>query len=282
MKRLSKKNIAIIGGYFLFSIILFVFFVILLFPREELGDRIIYEIENRTPFIIKFKERRWGFPLKLIFEDILLYQDSRGKNNPITHLDQLTITLPLKDMISLRPVSILEGTAYGGSINGVITSDRTLTAEWRDIELANIEKIRELPAALSGKVRGKLLMKFDQKTPGGNIRFLINNGRIAKINVMGLSLPEIKIKEFQGAIKIKNTTLSLENVRFYSEDFKGSIDGTISLKREKINLTFLLSIGEKMRKNYQPFLAFIEKSKDKKGNYKIRLKGNLYSPSVEL
>jgi len=157
-------------------------------------------------------------------------------------------------------------------------------AHWSNIDISRVERLKEIPAEFSGRLSGDLLVRLVNNTPEGQIRFAIKGGKLGKIKVMGFSLPDIPVEELLGGLDIKGSSLSLKDVHFENSHMKGTIEGSIQLKSGSeggsLNLSIHFTVGEKMKKEYQTLLSFLERSKDREGYYTIQIKGNLEKPTV--
>lgn len=289
MRRFIKKNYKYIIGYFLFCIGAFLLFFYLLFPRDVLISRIIYEVEKGTSTEINTTSDSWTFPLGLTFKGMRFIRKNTSGDNTLAYLDKLSIQIPVKGILSFSPVSIVTADIYGGSAKGLITlrsTNRIIKTDWNNIDLQRIDKIREIPAEISGKVNGNLVMRFNNNVPEGQIRLLLKDGKLAKIKVMGFALPELPVEEMQGVIDIKGNDLSLEDVRFKNNDIKGTIKGKIQFQPDKgtgdMDISIRFAVGDKIKKDYQGLLSLIERSKDREGYYTLKIKGDIKKPAVSI
>ena len=286
---LIRKNIKSIIAYTLFSLVVFILFLFLLFPREEIKSRLIYEIEKGTATEIKTKGDEWIFPLGLAFRGMEFTKKGETTTHTLAHIDRLTLDVPVKGILSLSPMSVLTADVYGGSAKGLITlrrDNRIMQANWTNVDLSRIDPIREIPAEIAGRVSGDLVLSLTNNMPEGQIRLLIKGGKLGKIKVMGFALPDIPVDELQGGIHIKGYTLSLKDIHFKHSDIKGTIKGDIQFQSEKgpgnLNISIRFALGEKLKKEYQGLLTLIERSKDREGYYTLRIKGNLQKPAFTI
>lgn len=287
ISRFIRLNIKHIAGYFLFSLAAFILFFYLLFPREAIKARILYEIERGTATEIKTGGVEWVFPLGLVFRDIVFTKRIGNTGQPLGRIDRLAIEVPLKSIVSLSPVSTLNANIYGGSAKGLITlrgDNRIVKADWINVDISRVEAIKDIPAQFTGKLSGDLVVRLTGNAPEGQIRFAVKRGNLGKIKVMGIGLPDIPVEEFQGIIDMKGPSLSLKDVYFKNSDMKGTVQGDIQLQSGSgtgnLNLSIRFTVGEKMRKDYQGLLSFLERAKDREGYYTVRIKGDPKKPTV--
>lgn len=286
--RSIRKNIKSIIAYTLFSFLVFILFLFLLFPREEIKSRLLYEIEKGTATEIKSKRDQWVFPFGLSFEG-MEFKTTGGAAHTLAHLDRLTLDVPVKGLLSLSPVSVLTADLYGGTARGLMTLRRNNTimqANWTNVDLSRIDPLKEIPAEISGRASGDLVLSLINNMPEGQVRLLIKGGKLGKIKVMGFPLPDIPVDELQGGIDIKGYSLALKDIHFKNSDMKGTIKGDIQLRSEKgpgtLNISIRFSLGDKLKKEYQGLLSLIERSKDREGYYTLQIKGDLQKPSFTL
>ncbi len=282
-----RKNIRVIIGYTLFCLSAFVLFFIILFPRDAIKKRIIYEIEKGTATEIRISGDKWLFPVGLKFTGMELRNRVAIENPLIARIDNIGIDIPLGSIASLSPVSNVSAALYGGTFRGTMTmrsNNRLLQADWTNIDVSRVERLKTVPVTLEGKVSGDMVLRLAGNKPEGQIRILIRDGKFGKLKVMGFTLPEIPLDELNGTVDIKDNTLSLKELRFKNSDMKGSITGNVILasgsEKGNLDLAIRFSVGEKMKAQYQGLLSFISQTKDREGYYTIHIKGDPAKPGI--
>lgn len=284
-----KRNFRGIIFYTLFCLAAFILFFIILFPRDTIRKRIIYEIEKATATDIRSSGYNWRFPAGLRFTGMELRKRGAVTAHPIVRIDNLGVEIPLGGIASLSPVSNVSASLYGGTVRGTITvrsSNRLLKADWSNIDLSRVDILKTVPVTLEGKANGDLVLRLAGNRPEGQIRILIRDGKFGKLRVMGFAIPEIPLDEINGTVDIKENTLSLKEIRFKNSDIKGSITGSVKLasgsEQGNLDLAIRFSVGEKMKAQYQGILSFISSTRDREGYYTLHIKGDPAKPTVGL
>lgn len=284
--RFIRRNIKVIVGYTLFCLAAFVLFFIILFPREAIKKRIIYEIELVTETDIRTSGDKWLFPVGLKFTGMELRNRGAVDNPLVARIDNIGVDIPLGSITSLSPVSNISAALYGGTVKGTMTlrnNNRLIQADWANIDMSRVEKLKTL-VMIEGKVSGDMVLRLASNQPEGQIRILLRDGKFDKLKVMGFTLPETPIDELNGIVDIKDNTLALKEIRFKNNDIKGSITGTFKLasgsEKGNLDLAIRFSVSEKMKAQYQDFLSFISQTKDREGYYTLRIKGDPAKPTV--
>ena len=282
-----RKNIKVIIGYTLFCMTAFVLFFIILFPREAIKKRIIYEIELGTATEIRTSGDKWLFPVGLKFTGMELRNRGAVDNPLLARIDNIGIDIPLGSITSLSPVSNVSAALYGGTVKGTMTlrsNNRLIQADWANIDMSRVERLKSVPVTIEGKVSGNMVLRLAANQPEGQIRILIRDGKFGKLKVMGFTLPEIPVDELNGTVDIKDNTIALKELRFKNSDMKGSITGSFKLasgsEKGNLDLAIRFSVSEKMKAQYQDFLSFISQTKDREGYYTLRIKGDPAKPSI--
>ena len=282
-----RKNIRVIIGYALFCLSAFVLFFIILFPRDAIKKRIIYEIEKGTATEIRTSGDKWLFPAGIKFTGMELRNRGVVDNPLLARIDIIGIDIPLGSIASLSPVSNISASLYGGTVKGTMTmrsSNRLLQADWTNIDVSRVERLKSVPMTLEGKVSGDMVLRLAGNKPEGQIRILIRDGKFGKLKVMGFTLPEIPVDELNGTVDIKDNTIALKELRFKNSDMKGSITGNVILasgsEKGNLDLAIRFSVGEKMKAQYQGILSFISSTKDREGYYTVHIKGDPAKPTV--
>ena len=282
-----RKNIRVIIGYTLFCLSAFVLFFIILFPRDAIKKRIIYEIEKGTATEIRTSGDKWLFPAGVKFTGMELRRPGVVDSALLARIDIVGIDIPLGSIASLSPVSNISASLYGGTVKGAMTmrsSNRLLQADWTNIDVSRVERLKTVPVTLEGKVSGDMVLRLAGNKPEGQIRILIRDGKFGKLKVMGFTLPEIPVDELNGTVDIKDNTIALKELRFKNSDMKGSITGNVILasgsEKGNLDLAIRFSVGEKMKAQYQGLLSFISQTKDREGYYTIHIKGDPAKPGI--
>ena len=282
-----RKNIRVIIGYTLFCLSAFVLFFIILFPRDAIKKRIIYEIEKGTATEIRTSGDKWLFPAGVKFTGMELRRPGVVDSALLARIDIVGIDIPLGSIASLSPVSNISASLYGGTVKGTMTmrsSNRLLQADWTNIDVSRVERLKTVPVTLEGKVSGDMVLRLAGNKPAGQIRILIRDGKFGKLKIMGFTLPEIPVDELNGTVDIKDNTLELKDIRFKNSDMKGSITGNVILasgsEKGNLDLAIRFSVGEKMKAQYQGLLSFISQTKDREGYYTIHIKGDPAKPGI--
>ena len=282
-----RKNIRVIIGYTLFCLSAFVLFFIILFPRDAIKKRIIYEIEKGTATEIRTSGDKWLFPAGVKFTGMELRRPGVVDSALLARIDIVGIDIPLGSIASLSPVSNISASLYGGTVKGTMTmrsSNRLLQADWTNIDVSRVERLKTVPVTLEGKVSGDMVLRLAGNKPEGQIRILIRDGKFGKLKVMGFTLPEIPVDELNGTVDIKDNTITLKELRFKNSDMKGSITGNVILasgsEKGNLDLAIRFSVGEKMKAQYQGLLSFISQTKDREGYYTIHIKGDPAKPGI--
>lgn len=282
-----RKNIRVIIGYTLFCLSAFVLFFIILFPRDAIKKRIIYEIEKGTATEIRTSGDKWLFPAGIKFTGMELRNRGVVDNPLFARIDIVGVEVPLGSIASLSPVSNISASVYGGTVKGTMTmrsNNRLLQADWTNIDISRVERLRSLQVTIEGKVSGDMVLRLAENKPEGQIRILIRDGKFGKLKIMGFSLPEIPVDELNGTVDIKDNTLALKEIRFKNSDMKGSITGSFKpasgSEKGNLDLAIRFSVGEKMKAQYQDLLSFISSTKDREGYYTLKIKGDPAKPIV--
>ncbi len=282
-----RKNIKVAIGYTLFCLAAFVLFFIILFPQEAIKKRIIYEIELGTETEIRTSGDKWLFPVGLKFTGMEFRNWGPGDNKLLARIDNIGIDIPLGSITTLSPVSNITASLYGGTVKGTMTlrsSNRLIKADWTNIDMSRVDRLKSVPVRIEGKASGDILLKLAANQPEGQIRILIRDGKLGNLKVMGFTLPEIPVDELNGTVDIKDNTLSLKDIRFKNNDIKGSITGTFKpesvSEKGNLDLAIRFSVGEKMKAQYQGILSFISQTRDREGYYTLRIKGDPKKPSI--
>lgn len=282
-----RKNIRVILGYSVFCLAAFILFFAMLFPRDAVRKRILYEIGKGTATEVRTSGDRWVFPAGFKFTGMELRSRGPVDNPAAVRIDNVAIEIPIGSIASLSPVSNFSAALYGGTFRGTMTmrsSNRLLKADWANIDISRVDRLKSVPVTLEGKVSGDMVLRLDRNTPEGQIRILVRNGKLGRLKVMGFSIPDIPLDELNGTVDIRDSILSLKDLRFKNSDMKGSVTGVVRLasggEQGSLDLAIRFSVGEKMKAQYQGMLSFISSTRDREGYYTLHIKGNPSKPTA--
>lgn len=235
-----KKNKWI--WYCLYSVILVLFFLYILFPSKDIGDYFIRSVQNISPdFNIDFEKISPVFPPGLKFKNVRIFK----KNSP-------EIAVFQSKQISVKPklLSCIKGdTRYTfnaklneGRITGSIQSMK-LSAEKTveismDMEDIIIHNNSGIPSIINDRVEGILngtisySGKIDAPVNGsGEGEITISKGILKLTHPLPvLDLDAIEFDECAMVAQLKGRRLNITSGTLKGKDMIGNMTGSISLK----------------------------------------------------
>lgn len=287
-KRMTKSKHFMRGCYLLFFILAFSAFLYLTFPTEDFRQRIVYEIENRTPFDTDVKSVRISPTLKLTAYGISL---SRAEK-PFLDIDDLEVSSSFLNLFSSVSSLPFEAHLLGGETEGILEYDFKkeklvgLDARLSGISLERImfmvpAEIRKQSPLIQGSIDGSFSVKLNSLSQG-EFNFKISKLGVRDIRLKNFAVPDFVNMESVFKGKINKGITQVEELRLEGDDIHLKLSGTMPLLWKvhhggKIDFKFqFLSVGDKLGL----LRAFLTPQKD--GTMGGKIVGTLISPKVVL
>lgn len=287
-RRIAKSKYFMRVCYLLFFIGAFSVFLYLTFPVEDFRRRVVYEIENRTPFDADIKSIRISPTLKLTAYGISFSR--AGK--PFLDIDDLEVSSSFLDLFSDVSNLPFEAHLLGGETKGALEYDfkkEKLVGADAKLDGINIERIMTMiPAELrkqspliQGIIEGGFSIKLDSLSRG-EFNFRINKLGVSNIKLRNFPVPDFIDMESTFKGTISNRVTQVEELRLEGDDIHLKLTGTMPLlwkvhEGGKIDFKFkLLSVGDRLGL----LRAFLTPQED--GTMGGKIVGTLINPKVVL
>ncbi|HSE83559.1 MAG TPA: type II secretion system protein GspN [Thermodesulfobacteriota bacterium] len=287
-KRMTKSKYFTRAYYILFFILILSLFLYVTFPAEEFRRRIVYEIENRTPFDAEIKSVRISPTLKLTAYGVSL---SRAEK-PFLNIEDLEVSSSFLNLFSGVSNLPFEAHLLGGETKGILEYDfkrEKLVGANAQLSGISIERIMTMvPAELrkqspliQGSIDGGFSIKLDSLSKG-EFNFKVSKLGLRDIRLKNFAVPDFVDMESVFKGKIDNGMTQVEELRLEGDDIHLKLSGTMPLlwkvhEGGRIDLKFqLLSVGDRLGL----LRAFLTPQKD--GTMGGKIVGTLISPRVVL
>lgn len=234
-KDLLESKYFIPACYVLFFILTFLVFLYLSFPSESFKQRIIYEVEARTPFDLNIKSLNIYPIFSFKFQDVKL---SRAKSLYLS-IDDLSVSPSLFYLI-LKKVSLpFKAHLYGGEAKGrLIYSSKTgqlikASGTISGINLKGVPAVsialRDANSSIQGIVEGNFSIEFDPQ-PKGQVVLDAKDLSVKNIRLIeGLTLPDFGRLESSFRSHIENGMTKVDEWKLKGNGIDLTLFGTIPL-----------------------------------------------------
>lgn len=287
-KRITESKYFMQVCYLLFFILIAFMFIYMTFPAEALKQRIVYEIETRTPLEADIKSVSVSPMFGINVYDINLYRSDK----PLLKIEKLEVESFFSGLFSQNRELPFHADVLGGKAQGNLTyNSKTEKLEAAEAEIigVDIEKAVSMLPETSGKrnpmLQGSLNGSFAVKlgsSAQGDFDFKINGLGISNVEVRNFPMPAFSNLESTFKGRMENNITRVEQLEFQGDDIDLWLSGTMPLlwkihRGGKIDLKFRLrSSGDKLNL----LRAFLSPQRD--GTLGGKLVGTVHSPRVVL
>lgn len=291
MKRIMESEHFAKISYSVFFLLLFVIYFYRTFPTDSLKERIIYEIESRTPYKAEIADISVYPIFSLKVHDLRL---SKPNEAPINieqlNLSPSVIRLIFSDRVKLPFKAYLMGGEGKGTLVYNLDTRHVEKVEARLADL-NIDKV---PAMITGnsnsdatQAQGTMSGEFSVELnpqPKGQFDFQIEKLGISNLVVQQFPLPGLSGLQTSFKGSIENQLTKIEKLEFKGDDLHLLLSGNAPIlwkikKGDKIDLGLKLLITGKKLAFIKTFLAS-HLSPQGDGSLGGKIAGTVGSPKV--
>ena len=283
----AKSNRRKWFGYTLYAILLGIALLYYMFPSDAVKEYLEATARKVSPnFLLRVGDVRPSYSFGLTFEDATLSH----KAHPRTSLflaDSLLIRPVVWSLLYGRSRYSFTGRAYDGEVKGFLDfEENRLDAPFRaSIELKGIciddpDSISALIGrSVKGIINGNITYSGQQNLllkGTGEADWRVSDGRFELLNPI-LTFDSIDFSELLVKMVLRNQKIELTHAELKGREMRGSLSGTVSLKKDLMKSTLNL------RGVLEPFVGLLKGDKGAAGTVKLlaqRLKGGKLSFTI--
>lgn len=232
-------------SYIFFGIVVAVFFLYYLFPKETVKDYFDFQVYRHNPdFRLSMDDLRLSYPPYITVSDVTLY-----------HLQKPIITVP---SARIRPgwatifdqgtITAFKGTIHEGRFSGRIAREgdeaKASIAAMVDldgIQLEDIDGLRLIPkVSLSGRVTGNVRHQNDGPSFGQGQAELTFSDCLFQLADAPLDIKSLSFSRIELELVIQDRKLSVKRLEMTGTQLNARFDGEVALtyplNRSRLNL----------------------------------------------
>ncbi|MFI5304117.1 MAG: type II secretion system protein GspN [Nitrospiria bacterium] len=289
--REKNRHILYIGGLILYSLSVYLLFLVLTFPKVKVQRWFFIQFQKVLQSEMTVGESHFTFPLGTEWKQITIVP--YGKTGPRLVLDQLNVEFLVSSLIFKRSLDAhFSVKGWGGEIRGVVGSDKgggssnySVLLEADEIDLKDFPWGKGI--SLNGKIRFQTEYRWDEKNPIRGRGFLNFEG--TEINGRGLSisgytLPELTLFKVNGHGLIREGSVTWDRLNTTGSlaDLNGSGTLLLELPLEKSLLNISMKLTPKEALNKVIPLAFLSPTARAGLPMDLFLKGTIKDPVFTL
>ena len=297
LKKISQSLYLRIGLYTAYFVLVFLIFVYLMFPFEEVFN--IYKEKNLSnmPVDITAEKVKPKLPLGVSMQNANIMGADKKKNAAYSFLlplsiPQLTVKVPFSYLWNKKPDFRVNASILGGNIYIKSSSSEAVYDLKGDIKKIKLQKLFPKDKdnfSLTGLVNGTYDLKMKDLSPektDGIVKLTVKNSSLEDLSIYGIKVPTVTFSRLDIELNIKNGKAEIVKAELTGDDLNGEMTGQIILNRNFmrsiLKCDININISEKLMKdeNISSVLKFLPQKEN--GQISFSLLGNLKKPRPQL
>lgn len=265
-------------SFSLYFVIVFLTFLVFLFPFERIKTRLESEVRSRTPLELSITRISPLFINRFVLSEVVM-SDRTGRvlfESPSvrTHVSLFRF---LRGLLTVN----IKAKAYGGAVSlrteqGAKRRYVALDAEGLDI--GSYTLLKNLGITLSGRLGGS----YEATGDAGKGRLVIKNLASRELKIMGFPAPDLDFDQGWLEGEVKGDRFTIRKLELDGKELKVRISGDLVMReRGTLNLVVKLKPSERLATEQAGLLSFL-KNRDAEGFYQFTLGGTVAEPMPRL
>ena len=208
----------------------FLIFLVLTFPHELIVRQWTDEVAAKSGWQIRFDSvwlRPWNGYHVSRFELVAPGKDTE----PWISADEIVLHPPLFALLGRGVLPLgFSGNAYGGELEGVVSSPSHVQATWANLRLGSYPRLTRLvDGTWTGAFSGELEIegKGDVHTLDGKASIHLKDASLTHGKVQGFTVPDLHFATGDGEAEIKNGRLEIRTLKLTGSDVDAEARGQI-------------------------------------------------------
>jgi type II secretion system protein N len=262
----------------LYFVIVFVAFVVVLFPFDRIKSRLETEISVRTPLELTIRSISPRFINRFTLADVVL-ADRTGRvlfESPSVNA-HVSLFGFLRGLFSVD----LKAKTYGGELN--VKSEqgakrKFFAVDADSLDVSSYTLLKDFGLKLSGRLGGS----FEITGDAGKGRFLIKNLASRELKIKGFPVPDLDFDQAWIEGDVKGDRFTIRKLEFDGKELKVRVSGDLVMReRGTLNLAVKFKPSERLAKEQAGLLSLL-KNRDAEGFYQFSLGGTVAEPMPRL
>ncbi|HYD50821.1 MAG TPA: type II secretion system protein GspN [Terriglobales bacterium] len=277
-------------GYVLYTLVLFLVFLVVTFPHSVLVRRGLSLIPTEQGVSVDFEDARFAWHRGLELTNVRV--TSTALPAPYLEFSKMWLRPVVGDLVSGNWRSLaIEAEAYGGSGTGFMSISKGVVSGIIQLDGMSLGRYSLLRAYLDeGNVGGRLSARLDFKATGedfttanGNGDITLSGASIEAAKVQGMTIPDLHFDETKLSFSLQGDRFDLKELVAKGKELNVEANGQVSLRQpvadSMLNLRAVLNAGEQAPDSIKGLLALLPKQPGGQ-EQAIRITGPLGSPKV--
>jgi type II secretion system protein N len=275
---IDKKILIRRASFVAYFVLVFLIFLLLLFPVDRIKTKLESEIRRRTPLELNVSHISPLFFDRFVMHDVVVSDrsgnvlfESRSVNTSMSFFSLL------RDLLSLD----MKAKAYGGELLVKIQQGpgrQYLQVDASNLDIGSYSLLKNAGFRVTGKLGGNFEMTGDI----GKGRLWLKGLAWRELKVKGFSVPDLDIDQCWLEADIKGDRMTIKKLELDGKELKVRCLGDVVLReRGSLNLTIRFKLSERLEREKNDSLALLlalAKNKDAEGFHLLNLGGTLDAP----
>jgi type II secretion system protein N len=221
--------------YALYTVVLFLFFLVITFPHDLVARRYALELERRSGWELRFDDA-WLVPWAGYRFANFRIQPGGSAATPWLGLRRLDLRPSLQTFLGggLSYVSF-HGDAYDGEFSGsVAIGDPTvIDVSWEDLALGSYPRLTEIiEGRWNGSLSGELHLEFGEslRDAEGRGKLSLRDGSLTGGNARGFTVPDLTATQGDGELEVKGGRLEIRTLKLTGAEIDADLRGQLYLR----------------------------------------------------
>jgi len=275
---IDKKLLVRRALFVVYFVVVFLIFLVLLFPFERIKERLESEIHQRTPFELNIARVYPIFLNQFVLSDVVL-SDRNGK--VVFESQQVRTSISLFGLLHNLLSVDMKARAYGGELlmKAQQGSGRQyVLLDASGLDIGSYPVFKDAGLRFSGKLGGTLELANDT----GKGRFWLKGLTSRDLKVKGFSVPDLDFDQCWLESDIKGDRLTIRKLELDGKELKIQCQGDVVLReRGSLNLLVKIKPSERLAQQQAGLLSLF-KNRDAEGFYQFSLGGTFDAPVPRL
>lgn len=291
--RLSFEWVGALGGrttllYVGYTFTLFLGFLLITFPHEQLVKRALKNSLNRAPIEVDFKSLNLGYDGYEIAGAYVA--PATGEQTPYLEFSHLWVRPSLAALVRGNPYDFLiSADLYGGEARGELNAAAgalTGSLKLRGVDIGRYRTVTSLleEGQLSGKISGQISFETRANNLGAGQAtgdLSLDAASITGAKVNGFSIPDVKLRQVRAKFQVRTGHMEIQELQT-AGDVTAQGSGQIALRDpvqdSVLNLRATIVTGLETPDAIKALVALIPRQPGAKPDAPITITGTLASP----
>jgi type II secretion system protein N len=275
---IDKKLLIRRLSFVAYFVVIFLIFLLLLFPFDRVKAKLESEVRRRTQVELSIARISPRFFNSFLLSDVVV-SDQKGK--VLFESPSVKTSVSLFGLLRGNLGLDLKAKAYGGDVLLKVQQGRRpqyISCDATGMDIGSYQLLKDFGLRIAGKLGGNFEMTGD----AGKGRVWVKGLTFRELKIKGFPIPDMDFDDCWIEADLKGDRLTIRKLELNGKELKIQCLGDLVLReRGTLNLTVKFKPSERLAHEQAGILSLI-KNKDAEGFYQLSLGGTLSEPMPRL